>query len=370
MRIFITSILGILLLGGAFFAAKQMAASRQVPKPVEQKIVTPVFAEKVQNKSTPITLTTSGNLVAQNKVEIFAEVQGIFESSAATFKPGSQYTKGQTLLRINSDEHRANIKAQKSVLYNQMVQFLPDLKLDYPEVFPKWEEYIQGFDVNKSLKALPETTTQKEKLFITGKGIYTTFYNISNLEERLGKYTVTAPFSGVLTEVLVNPGALVRPGQKLGEFINTGIYEMEVNINIAYMDLLRVGKSVELHSLERATHWTGKVIRVNGRVDQASQTIKVYIQVSGKDLKEGMYLEADLEAKQVPNTYEVNRKLLNDNNKLFVVKDTVLEMVVVEPIFFKESTVIVKGLADGQMIVSKPVPGAYNGMRVSLLAND
>ena len=50
---------------------------------------------------------------------------------------------------------------------------------------------------------------------------------------------------------MVNPGALVSPGQRLGEFIKTGLYELEVNINVAYMDLLKVGRSVEVHNLER-----------------------------------------------------------------------------------------------------------------------
>ncbi|HFA49422.1 MAG TPA: HlyD family efflux transporter periplasmic adaptor subunit [Bacteroidetes bacterium] len=364
MRKIILAIIGLLLIGGAVLLAKKLIAMKAVPEVKVQKRVTSVFAETVHNGSTPITVTASGNLKAKNRVELFSEVQGVFESSAKPFKPGTHFSKGQTLLRLNSDEHRANLKAQKSSLYNQVVRLLPDLRLDYPEASPNWEKYLRDFDVDKPLADLPEPTSEKEKLFIAGRNITTTFYAIKNLEERLRKYTVRAPFSGVLTEALVNPGALVRNGQKLGEFIAPGSYEMEVNANAAYADLLRVGKSVELHDPARTGKWTGKVVRVNGKVNQASQTIQLFVEVRGKDLKEGMFLEADVTARSVDNTFEVNRKLLFDGNKLFVIQDTVLSIAEVEPVFFKKNTVVVKGLREGVQLLAKPVPGAYKGMLV------
>lgn len=366
-RKIILSILGLLIIAGAFALSQYLADMKEEPVPVEQKKVNSVFAQTVKNTSTPITLTANGSLMARDRVDLFSEVQGIFEKSANAFKPGSYFSKGQTLLHINSDEFRANIRAQKASLYNQIVRFLPDLRLDYASAFPKWEKYVAEFDENKPLQPLPEPSTEKEKLFITGKGIYTTYYTITNLEERLGKYVIRAPFSGVLTEALVNPGALVSPGQRLGQFINTGIYELEVNVNVEYMDLLKVGRSVKLHNLEKTKNWTGKVVRVNGKVNQASQTIGVYIQVSGKGLKEGLYLEADLEAKQVADTFELDRQLLRDGNEVFVIENDKLAVAGVSPIYFKENSVIVKGLSDGTQILAKPVPGAYPGMGVKVI---
>jgi len=367
MRKIILSILALLIIAGAIYIANQLAAMKEELKPVEQKVISSVYVQTVENTSTPITLNTSGSLLAKDRVDLFAEVQGIFESSTNSFKPGSYFSKGQTLLQLNSDEFQANIRAQKSSLYNQIVNFLPDLRLDYADAFPEWQEYIRNYDETNPLQPLPKTKSEKEKLFVTGKGIYTTFYNISNLEERLVKYIIQAPFNGVLTEAMVNPGTLVSPGQKLGEFIRTGVYELEVNVNVAYMDLLKVGRSVDIHNLAHTKTWPGRIARINGKVDQASQTVKVFIQVSGKDLKEGMYLEAELEAKQVQNTYEIDRQLLQSENKVFVVKNDLLEMVTVIPVYFKESTVVVQGLASGIQILAKPVPSAYQGMRVKII---
>ena len=112
------------------------------------------------------------------------------------------------------------------------------------------------------------------------------------------------------------------------------------------------------------------MVRVNSLVDPASQTIPTFIQISGKGLKEGMYLEANVTAKEELNTYEVDRKLLVENDKLFVVRDTILDLVRVDPIFFKENTAVVKGLKDGTQLVSKSIPGAYVGMLVKVFRNE
>ena len=108
----------------------------------------------------------------------------------------------------------------------------------------------------------------------------------------------------------------------------------------------------------------GEVTRVNSRVDQNSQTITVYIEVSGDNLKEGQYLEANLEAKEEPDAIEINRSLLLENNQIFVVRDSILDLMDVKPIFFTDKTVVLKDVPDGEVIVAKPMTGAYAGMLV------
>ena len=371
VRKIILSILGLAMIYGAYFVANKTIENKKErgPRP-ERKIITGAFVQTVKNTSSPITITTSGNLRAKNRLELYSEVQGIFNHSSRPFKPGTWYKKGESLLELDNTDEVIGLKAQKSSLYNQLVLLIPDLKFDYPEVVAKWEEYVRHFDVNQPLPELPEPESDKEKLFLSGRNIYTAYYNVENLESQLRYFTIRAPYSGILTEALVDQGALIRPGQKLGEFIDPSVYELEVSINTAYGDLLSVGKTVELHNVEKTKSWTGKVIRVNALVDPASQTIPTFIQVSGKSLKEGMYLEADVTAKEEQNTFEVNRKLLVDDHKLFVVRDSVLDLVSVEPVYFKENTVVVKGLTDGTQMVSRVIPGAYVGMLVKVYTDE
>ena len=366
MRKIVSIGLGILIIIGAFFVAKMMIDSNQKKKRIAQKIIKTVFVETVQNKDIPIVITANGNLVAKNKIDIYSEVQGILKPLSKDFKAGTTYKKGEVILRINSEEHYANLQAQKSNLFNTITSIMPDIRLDYPEEYEKWQKYLANFDFNKPTPTLPETNSEKEKFFISGRNIYTTYYNVRNMEVRLSKYTIRAPYPGILTETFVNPGSLVRQGQKLGEFIDSRVYEMEIAISANYRDLLQKGKTVQLHNLENTKSWTGKVVRVNGKIDQATQTIKVFIQINSSDLRAGMYLEADLMAKTEKNAFEVSRKVLVNNNSVYIVNDTVLKLVPVKPIYFKDQSVIIKGLPDGSRTLSKSVPGAYDGMLVKI----
>ena len=366
MRKIILSVLGVLLIIGGFFTAQWIIDSKTQRKAKVEKVIKTVFAEKAKNGVVAILVPANGNLRAKRRVELYAEVQGVFNGNTKLFKPGTSYNAGETIIRINASEYAASVQSAKSNLYNQLTSIMPDLRLDYPDFFPKWQTYLSGFDMAKTTPALPEMLTEKEKFFISGRGILTSFYNVKNLEQRLSKYRISAPFKGVVTEALVTEGTLVRAGQKLGEFINTDVYELEVSISKTYSDLLRLGENVALTSLDNTKTYSGKIARINSSVDQATQTIKAYIEVNDSSLREGMYLEASLDAKKESDAIEVDRTLLLENDQIFVVRDSILDRIDVKPVYFSDKKVVLKEVPNGTMIITKPVVGAYVGMQVKI----
>lgn len=367
MRKYVTIVLGILLVAAAAYIARDLANTKKAERPKKEKVLPTVFTETVKNTTVPVTVLESGRLIAKNRIEIFAEVQGVMEPSKREFKPGAAYQKGELIVSIRKDDFYANLQAQKSNLQNLITSILPDLRLDYPEAYPKWDEYLRNFDMSKSVEKLPEPTSEKEKFFITGRNIYTSYYNTKNMEIVLGKYNLRAPFSGILTDALVTPGSLIRPGQKLGEFIDPSVYEMEVSVNKSILTSLRVGEKVVVRDTENhQKQWNGSIIRINGKVDMTTQTVKIYIELHSKDLKEGMYLEAVMNGESIDGALEIARSLLVDENKVYVVQDGALQLVNVDPVFFNQKTVVIKGLQDGQIIISKIVPGSYAGMEIKI----
>ncbi len=366
MRKILSIALGILILVGAFFIAKYLIDNKKKPKPKFDKIVKTVFVEKVVNKEIPIVITASGNLTSKRKIDLFSEVQGVLKPSNKEFKVGTSYRKGENILSVNSDEFFANLQSQKSNFFNSVIAIMPDIRFDFPEEHNKWQGYLNSFDINKTTPVLPKINSEKEKYFISGRGINTAYYNVKNLEVKLGKYNLRAPYNGILTEALVTPGSLIRVGQKLGEFIDPSIYEMEVSVSSEFADLLRIGNSVKLHNLDKTKEYVGNVVRINGKVDAASQTIKAYIDIAHEDLREGIYLEADLEARNETDAIEISRKLMIENKKIYIVRDSVLELIDVNPVYFSANTAVIKGVENDVLIVSKPTPGAYDGMKVKI----
>ena len=360
--------LGLALLTGAFYFAKSLiSANQRVRKEVPQAIKT-VYTTPVINGEVPILVNASGNLVASRKIELFSEVQGILLESNKPFKAGQAFRKGDILMKMDSREYYSSLLAQRSALYDLIAAMMPDLKLDYPEAFDRWDTYLKSFDLKSRVKPLPDPESDKEKYFITGRQIITTYYNIKNQEERLDKYTITAPFDGVLTESLVNAGTLIRSGQKLGEFVSLKSFELEVAVNAEYLEIMQIGKQVKLTDLNGDREWIGSVKRVNGRLDQETQTVTVFIGVTGQGLVEGMYLEANIAAKSESSAIEIARSLLLNEKEIFVVEDDVLIVKQIEPVHYTENTAVIKGLANGTQMITRPVAGGYQGMAVKMIS--
>ena len=359
-------VLGIVVLGGGFILATNFASTEKPQRPAAVRTLPTVFTEVVENKDIPVTVVESGRLVAKNRIDLYSEVQGVMEITPKEFKPGTIYSKGEVMVSIRDNDFYAQLQAQKSSLQNLITSILPDLRLDFPDAYQKWDTYIRDFDMNKSVPALPIPGSDKEKFFLTGKNIYTTYYSTKNLEIIHGKYQLRSAYAGTLTDALVTPGSLVRPGQKLGEFIDPSVYELEVSVSKSQMDFLSLGKEVIVKDKDtEQKEWKGKITRINGKVDPTTQTVKVFIEISGNGLFEGLYLEAFINGRYEKNVYEINRSLLIDQSKLYMVENDALKLVDVEPAVFNEKTVIVKGLMNGSEILSKPVAGAYNGMNVN-----
>ena len=176
MRKIILSILGILLIIGSFFMAKGIVDSKKSFRPKAGKVVKTVFTEVVQNGTVPIIVAANGNLNAKQKVELFAEVQGVFKRGSKLFKEGQAYKAGETVISIDASEYTATVRSAKSNLFNLLTSVMPDLRLDYPDDFPKWQTYLNAFDMSKSTPPLPEMTLENERFFISGRGILTSYY--------------------------------------------------------------------------------------------------------------------------------------------------------------------------------------------------
>ena len=365
-KIIITVVSVVILIGGVFIK-KALEDSKKPPAKKRDKQVTTVFTLPVQNATIPILMEVTGTVSAKNRIELFAEVQGVMTSSSGSFKAGERYGKGSLLVSIDSDVYRAGLMAQKSTLQNLVTAALADIRLDFPGSYDRWSGFLNALDVNKPLPELPQHASEKEKMFITGRNIHTTYYNIRNMELTLEKYTLRAPFDGILTEALVTTGTLVRPGQKLGTFIQPTVFELEAPVSSSMIAYLKVGQQVNVASTNRkSAQWKGTISRINSIINTATQTVNVYIQLSGPGVDEGMYATASIAATEAENAFEIDRSVLFNKDQVYVAKDSILIQKTIEPVYFNEKTVIVRGLENGERVLAKMPPGAYPGMKISI----
>ena len=363
VRKWILFILGFVVIALSFQLSKKIANSNPPPRRQAEKVVKNVFTKEVINGSYNVQIPSNGVLEAYQRIKITSRVQGLMQTINPLFKSGQSYRKGQILVQIASSEFNSNVIAQRASLYNLITSVIPDLQLDFPQAYQSWKTYLKEFDVEKATPPLPDMD-EDVRLFISGRGIISSYYSLQNLEKSLTFYTIRAPFDGVLVAANVTEGSLIRPGQELGDFIAPDHYELKVALPKSYVEKIDVGATVELKSIDTQKKYTGTVSRINAKVNTETQSVEVFIRVSSSELKEGVYLEALIGALEFNDVVALDRGLLNGDQELYLVEDDKLVLKKVEVAHFTDSHAVVRGLKDGVVVIAQPIIGAYQGMVV------
>lgn len=364
----ITVVLGLLLIVGGIGTCRKLAGSKALQPLNEAKASARAVRTIVaQNGPVRLSIPITGRLRATDRMLINAEVGGTLQRTGKTFREGVTFRQGEVLFRIDDGEVRAQLTAQQSAFLRTLVQLLPDLRIDLPNVAAKWEAYLKSVPVEGQLPALPKLDTEQERNYLAGRSVLDQYYGIRAVYERMGKYNVTAPFDGVVVGAAVEPGTIVTPGTRLGEFIAPGPLELETAIGASELALVHVGDTLRLTSTEGPGSWVGRIVRTGENIDATTQTVKLFVLVTGKDLRDGQYLSGAIEAGALTDAVSIPRSALLEDGSLYTVQDSALTKTPVEVLHQGVEQAVVRGLVNGQVVVTDRISGAYDGLRVAPL---
>jgi multidrug efflux pump subunit AcrA (membrane-fusion protein) len=353
--------IGVLLLG--VFVSKQLSKKDAKAEPKISFRSKLVAVQPAEPSDIPIYIQVSGRLQSVNRMDLYAEVSGVLKNS--NFRSGQSFGAGQPIATIDDSEYRAQLIAARSTFMGLISQSLADLTLDYPEDANEWKLFLQSINPKEKLPELPRVENQQLKQFLSGRNILSNYYTIKSQEVRLRKYQITAPYSGVLNEAVIDPGTLVRSGQKIGTFAQQGSYELEASVTRNDLNFLQKGRTVTLHSDELNQDYTGTISRINSIINPTTQLVNVFMMVRGKELKEGLYLKASINTGRSANAIEIDRNMLIDGKAIFAVnRDSALRLLPVEVISYSEDKAIVEKVPSGTWIPKVQVNGAFEGMKV------
>lgn len=362
----ISTLITLTILGTGIFVfyylskQKESTVSAKYSKKERPKVKLASFP--IESASNEIAI--DGRAIAAERVGIFSKVNGILEAGSARVREGAYFKKGDLLFRVNDEEARFNLLAQKSNLMTSITQMMPDLKFDYPEGFDKWQKYLDQFDVEKPLPELPQITDKQEKYFVTAKNIYNQYYAIKSLEARLADYYIYAPFPGVVTSVSVYPGALVNPGASLANMINTTAYELVGTIDLKDLGSISVGQKVTLSSPDLNKNFSGVVSRIGSQIDNATQNLPLYIRVSGKGLRDNMYLTGTIKGDDIEDVTELPKSVFVNPQTIYIVQDSTILLKEIQSVKRKAQSVLVTGLSPDEKVIVGSLAGLYEGQKV------
>lgn len=356
------------LIGGALIIFAGILLSKRLSSGGPEKSINISFRNKlvavqeVKTHEIPLKIHVNGRLKALNRMEIYPEVNGILLSTS--FREGASFGAGDIIARLDSKEFELQLQSQKSSLISLLAQSLPDMAVDYPDAYSSWKSFAASIRSDASLPSLPTIANDQLRQYLSVRNILPSYYNIQSQEERLKKYVIKAPYSGILSEAMVDPGTMVRAGQKIGTYVNRAAYELEASLSLNDLNYLKTGSKVRLYTEQKDQSYIGTLSRVNTVVDPLTQMVSAFLRVEGQELREGLYLQAEILGGMAENAYEVKRQMLQGTQLYLVGRDSSLYLKEVEIISFNGENAIIRGLESGDMMPVRMVPGAFEGLKV------
>ena len=363
---------GVLILFVGFFMMQSLIGMKQSPSvTLPETMARPVRTTVVLNTQVTPKVPVEGRVQAWNRIDLFAEVNGVLSLMGEDFREGKSFKEGEIILNLDDSESRSNLKSARSVYLQLVTGMLASIQVDFPERIEVWEQYVESIDVTKALPSLPTPESKREEYFIVNRGVQASFYSIKASEERVSKFTVSAPFDGFVAQALVKPGALVRAGQPLGLFVGTDVYEIQTAVHSRYLATVNIGDKVLFHDENDVVVAEGKVDRIAGNVNASTQSATVFCKVRASanrqdQMRDGRYLSGFIESSEIENAFEIQMNLIDGEGKVFVVNSNELAKMSVVQEFRSIETAIVSGMPNGTLILSDPITGAYLGMPVSV----
>ena len=329
------------------------------------KKVSTIECKSIKKQSVSPLIEFSGRITSSNKINIISEVNGVSKIENTKFEVGEYFKKGDVLLSIEDSDIALELKSIKSQFLALLIKVLPDIKMDFPSLGSEIEFYVNNFNLNNNISDLPKITHSKARNFLSSRQVFSNYYTIKSLEKKIEKFKIRAPFEGVLTRVLIDPGSSIIIGQPLGEFINPKMYEINGSVSINDSKLIQPGNEVIIYSNDLNSKIKGVVDRIGCHINELTQSVDVFILVKDSTVKDGMYVTGNIVCDTINNIFKIERSRITKKNQVYTVLNNELKLKNVDIIVFQNDSVIVDGLLNKDCIVTQYRNYFYDNMPIN-----
>lgn len=348
----ILGIIFLVLTGSVYFVLKM----NQTPYSKEMKeenttIHLPV--RKVKNVTHELEITSYGQITPNTELIVTFEVQGKLLQGTKRLKPGTKFSSGEILYKVDNEEAYYGMNAKKSSLATMVLNALPEIELEFPSEKEKWMKFMKALDPAKMLPEMPAIKNDKERMFISSRNIFVEYYNLKSTEARLAKYFYAAPFSGTVVSVTSEPGAIVGPGIQIAKIAKTGDFEVKVPIDLDDLELFKGQNEADFYTTDGELIGKGKIIRISDVINQSTQSLDVYFSikpVNGETLYNGTYVNVSVHEKVEKETMLIPRVAVNKQKVNLLDGEKIISRDILI-VGSKPDSVYVTGLKDGETVV-------------------
>jgi membrane fusion protein (multidrug efflux system) len=309
----------------------------------------PVKVAQVRKDVVTDTVSAVGTLLANEAVMIRPEIDGRIE--AIHFQEGQLVRKGDKLVSLDSSEVDA-----------QLASAVAAANLNRSRLKRAEELHEKKFISAQAMDDARETVNQSNA-------------RESEIQAKLTKTVVRAPFEGVTGLRQVSPGAYAKAGQDVARLEGIGTLKIDFRVPELYLSKIRVGQALAVTvDAYPAETFSGAIYAIEPAIDEATRTVLIRARLPnpGVRLKPGMFARVNLTLEQRNNALLVPEQALvprGTERFVFRVIDGKAVLTKVEMGQRRPGEVeILSGLEEGQSIVADGQLKLQDGTAITALA--
>ncbi len=282
-------------------------------KPAAKAKPRAVRVQTIVSRDLPVTVNAVGRLAPDREVMVSAEVPGIIISYKTDV--GSRVATGDTLAALDDADYRLALKEAEANLRTARIR-LPVEK----NAFARAQRLLPEKAIT------PELYDKAEAAYAAAEASVARLESLVGMaRRRLQKTTITAPFSGHVTQRFVEAGQLIAAGNPVMTIAD--MRAMRVNIYINEMDYVHLEKSDPVSITVEAyadAIYRGRVDTIGIQADARTNTFEVEILVDNPNnrLKAGLTARVHIRTRTIPNAIMVPQHSIlfrEDRREVFVI---------------------------------------------------
>ncbi|MFT4072639.1 MAG: efflux RND transporter periplasmic adaptor subunit [Dysgonamonadaceae bacterium] len=307
----------------------------------------------------------SGEVTAKQTATISTRAMGYI--NRIYVKPGDKISAGQLLVSIKSDEVLAK-KAQAQAMITEAEAAAKNSQKDY-ERFKTLRSQNSVSDKELENMAL-QNTSMNAKLQMARQ-------QMREVNAMLTYSNIRAPFSGTVTQRMMDEGSLANPGMPILTIEQSGELQIVASVPENYIQYVQVGDLARMEIKSSGTAIEGRVSELSPSAFGTGGQYSMKLAIHSKDkqnIRAGMYVNIFL-----PNKTKepVSSKMMLDKNSI-VYREQLTGVYVVDDqnqanlhwIRLGKTTgnqvEVLSGLSRNEKIISKADRKLYNGIKVSV----
>jgi len=202
-------------------------------------------------------LEVQGNVDTKENLIIYPQFSGTLVSLNVV--AGQKVSKGQVLGKIDD----GGLSQQVAQLETQLAL----AKTTFERQKRLWDQKI-GSEI-QYLQAQTNMVSQQKA--------------VSQIKAQLAKTVITAPFTGVVDEIITERGAVVAPGQGIVRIVNLNNMYISTSVPESYIGKLKVGTTVDVELSSLGKTYTGKIRQVANNINPNNRTFSIEVSVPNTD---------------------------------------------------------------------------------------